>query len=272
MTHFETIDGREILPSLGNAPHQVIALTRKEQQDSRLLSLIAQRDPVHLARLLSLANGANSRRARPALNAQDAIDAIGVDVAYAAMKSVASASEAACRDDTGVIRQWMLRYSVNLALTTRRVAAAARLDGRRFSDVCIAALFDILGVHAALATRHPARDRLCEALRADAQASARWPREADYLRGYWQLSASIARRWGAGEGVAAAIVGAGTGGLEAAGSMDGALLWMCHELLGMRAWGDSGGLNLADLPAGVATTEVTRLAALRPIELAFFDA
>lgn len=272
MTLYDAIRPPAVLPPLGNASRHVIELAPKERGDARVLALIAQRDPVHLVRLLVQANGAGSRFARPALTAEEAIGALGTDVAYEMMRAAASSATFTEQDGTASIRPWMMRHGINLSLTARRVAAALRLDGARLAELWIAALFDVLGVYAALASRASPRDPLILALNSDAATRAAWPRRQRHLDGYWRLSASLAKQWGASEGVAATILAAGSDGADHPGSPNGAALWLSHELLAVRARATSAPQELGAVPAPLATPEIDRLAAARPLELAFFNA
>ena len=87
---FAAIGGEARLPPLGDAARQLLALSDDEDFDARVLSVIAQDDPVHLARLVSLANAAARGLTRPARTADEAIRVIGTRDARAATSSTVS--------------------------------------------------------------------------------------------------------------------------------------------------------------------------------------
>jgi hypothetical protein len=201
---------------LGNAARQLLALTDREQRDPRLLALIAQKDPVYLARLLTAANG-RSAAAEGAHTVDEAIRALGVNEAYALMR-------------TSAARQYLLMLSVSLSLTTRRLSALLRMSAQAAMDATLAAFLDILGVYALLVHEHAHRATLETELLGLAAQRAPLPREAPWLAGYTAVSVQLAQRWGARPAVAATVQ-AVVGSLQAPASMETRVLALAHELV-----------------------------------------
>jgi len=256
------------LPPLGDVARRLLSLSDDEAHDARLLALIAQRDPVHLARLLALANGAARGLSRRVTTADEAIQVVGTRDAHAAMLSLALAASFPGGEDRGALRPWLLRHSVNLALTVRRVVSFLALDDDRAATLLMAALFDPLGVHAALVVDHPHRRMLLDAVRAHASAHAWWPGDLPQLQGYRRLSAAVARRWGALPEVVV-LLEAPWRPLPGQLPADAALLWLCHRLLASRLQGDGDFAALLAEPHALPSDVVARLSAERPFELAF---
>lgn len=260
------------LPPLGNAARQLLGLSEEETEDARVLNLIAQRDPVHLGRLLALANSSSRGLSRPVITSDDAIRVIGTRDAHAAMVAIAMATSFPARDDSAAVRRWLQRHSVNLVLTARRVGSFLGLEKSRMAMLVMAALFDPLGVHAAISLEHPQRAALLEALQGATGASARWPDELPELSGYWRLSAIVARAWSAPDEVALLLESRWDGGDPHGCSDDSSLLWLCHQLLARSLAGEKSMDWLARAPHPLSEGVAAKLASDRASELAFSGA
>lgn len=217
------------LPPLGNAARQLLALTDKERRDPRLLALLAQKDPVYLARLLAAANG-RSAPDEGAYTVDEAIRALGVNEAYALMRASAQAVEYCAHDRTAPARQYLLMLSVSLSLTTRRLSTLLRMSAQATMAATLAAFLDMLGVYALLVHEHAHRARVETELLGLAAQRAPLPREAPWLAGYTAVSVQLAQRWGARPEVAATVQ-AVIGSLETPASMQTRVLALAHELV-----------------------------------------
>lgn len=265
------------VPPLGNAARQLLALSDDTGFDARILSVIAQSDPIHLVRVLALANASTRGLARPARTADEAIQVIGTRDARAAMLALALAGSFPLTADAAPLRTWLLTHSVNLALTARRVASFLDLPRTRAAHLLMAALFDPLGVYAALGISSTMRTSLLAALRATVpgaspETAAAWPRDLPLLDGYWMLSATIARLWSAQPQVTDILESRWSpeGGGE--DIRDASLLWLIQELLWRRHRGVPDITDLLAHPNPLDEHTRARLASGSASELAFAHA
>lgn len=268
---FAAIGGEAKLPPLGDAARQLLALSDDEDFDARVLSVIAQDDPVHLARLVSLANAAARGLTRPALTADEAIRVIGTRDARAAMLALALAATFAGGADTVALRMRLVVHAVNLVLSARRVSSFLALDRTRAATLQMAALFDPLGIHAALVLPHRQRDRLVDALRVD-PPGVTWPHGVAVLDGYWLASAAIARGWRVGDEVVTAIASRWSAQRGVEAGLDAALLWLTHELLARRLRGERECAGLLAAPHPLPPEVAAQLASERAADLAYSEA
>lgn len=181
------------IPPLGNAARQLLALSEKERHDARLLTLLAQKDPVYLARLLTAADTAKA----DICTVEEAIRVLGARKAYALMRAAADTVSYPAHDRTAPARQHLLTLSVSLTLTARRLGSALHLPARASMELVLAALLDVLGVYALLVFEHPGREALEAYLLELAARRQPLARTAPELAGWGAMSRQLARRWGA---------------------------------------------------------------------------
>lgn len=141
-------DWHAAIPALPVSAKMLDALPEKSRHDSRILALLAQRDPVFLTRLRCLA-------AQPGLTnnklfattADDAIGMIGVDNALAAMTELADLQRQSSQPSfADKAQHFVLWRCLTYSLTARRLAAYLGLDGEATSQLLLAVLLDNLGL------------------------------------------------------------------------------------------------------------------------------
>ena len=271
---YDALSATVKVPPLGNAARQLLALSDDAGFDARILSVIAQSDPIHLVRILALANASTRGLARPARTADEAIQVIGTRDARAAMLALALAGSFPLTADAAPLRTWLLAHSVNLALTARRVAAFLELPRARATHLLMASLFDPLGVLAALGVSSSMCADLLAALRATVagaslETAAAWPRNLPLLEGYWRLSATIARRWSAQAQVIDILESRWSPEGGEQDLRDASLLWLIQELLWRRHRATPDITDLLAQPNPLDEHTRARLASGDASELAF---
>ncbi len=184
----------DLLAPLGNAAQPLLALSERERQDARILALVAQKDPVFLARLLGPVNAV--AQAVPIRTAEEAVRVLGTSEAYALLKQCADASTR-LRRISSEVRRYLLVQAVSLALTIRRIGLLLKLPTEQRIRLSLAALFDTLGLYALLVTEHAQRDAVEAGLLQRAKTRSPLPQQADWMQGYEYAGAQLARRWGA---------------------------------------------------------------------------
>jgi HD-like signal output (HDOD) protein len=189
------------IPALPVSVAMLTALPEKSRHDNRILALMAQKDPVFLTRLLSLAAQPEyTRGKRYARNAEDAVELIGAASALDAMLEIADISPRSASSDKSsrMAQQFVLRRCLAYALTARRLAAYLELDNASASRLLLAALLDNLGlavaIHADCDESAVIRRALAE--RDDGANSADYIlRQSSLLGDYGLLAVQLGRTW-----------------------------------------------------------------------------
>lgn len=205
MSDFRDVEVGDTLAPLGSTAAQpLLTLSERERQDPRILALVAQKDPVYLARLLGPVNATS--RTEPVRTAEQAIRALGAQQAFQLLRGCAEAS-LALPAIAPEVRRYLLVQAVSLALTTRRVGMLLKLQVQERVQLSLAALFDTLGLYALLSAQHERRDALEGQLLELARHRSPLPQAVEWLQGYEHAGAQLARRWGAPSSVPAVILG-----------------------------------------------------------------
>jgi HD-like signal output (HDOD) protein len=208
MPAFDSFVVPDALPTLSTTVRQLLSLSKAEREDLRLLGLIAQKDPVILARLLTMANVAPERPENRTLESvQQAIAVLGPEQAYTTMVVLSQAQEFSRHPSDIVTQQYLLRQAVNVSLTARRLARLLQLTPDQTQSTFLAALIDVLGLYALLVADHPWHDKTAALLCEHARKHAPLPRNNEWLEGYRLVSTRLAEKWEAGPTVAATLSG-----------------------------------------------------------------
>jgi|GEM_PF-6045990 len=140
------------IPALPVSVAMLTTLPEKSLSDTRVLTLLAQKDPVFLTRLLSLAMQPEvTRGKRYACNAEDAIEMIGASNALAAMLEITNDKQSTpVHNVRHLAEKFVLRRCLAYALTARRLAAYLELDSASTAQLLLAALLDNLSLYVAI--------------------------------------------------------------------------------------------------------------------------
>jgi HD-like signal output (HDOD) protein len=274
---YDELPASSALPALSSSARQLLTLSAAEREDARLLGLLAQRDPVLLARLLSLANSAGLRRARRVGNAHEAVTVLGTERSYALLLASAQAMSFEMPTASAAAAHYLLQQAVSVSLTAQRLTRLLHAgDNDADPDVVfLATLLDVLGLHVLLATAHPRRDAVQRLLTGCAQAREPLPLEHPDVRGWRAVSVRLARRWESETGVIATLVQASatleTPSEPNAGVREARLLALAHELVAakLRNAAPAGhALTLIEQGCAGAALPADALSVQRMLELA----
>lgn len=192
------------LPPLGNGAKQLLAFKDDDREDPRLLSLVAQKDPVHLGRILSLANSAAYfYPGVPVTTAESAVRRLGVRDTYAVLLACAMSASFPEQVNLRVQRRYLLNYTVSVCLTAKKLATWLRIDESRSAYLNLGALLTSAGLYAGMLAGGSVADRFKTQL-ANMHESADL-RKQPMLQGFCLLSEQVARRWKAPEPVLEAL-------------------------------------------------------------------
>lgn len=239
MNIYDELPASSALPALSASARQLLTLSAAEREDARLLGLLAQRDPVLLARLLSLANSAGLRRARRVGNAYEAVAVLGTERSYALLLASAQAMSFEVPAASATAAHYLLQQAVSVSLTAQRLSRLLRTGDTDSDVVFLAALLDVLGLHVLLATTHPRQAAVQQLFARCAQTRGALPLDHPDVYGWRAVSVRLARRWESETGVIATLVQAGatpeatpgaTSG-PATGAREARLLALAHELV-----------------------------------------
>ena len=198
--------GVPVLPPLSEGARELLALDASKQMDSRVLSLIAQKDPVQVTKLLILANSAAFGRHTLAVSTvPEAIRVIGAKNAYSTMTAIAMANSFASLKVSGAIKSFILSQALSASLTARKVASRLDLDEQSVSTLVMGSLFLPLGLYLALMSNMPLANKVANALTAVIASSSRDLRGHEDLEGYNQLGQELAKSWDAPHAVIDAL-------------------------------------------------------------------
>jgi HD-like signal output (HDOD) protein len=232
---YDELPASSALPALSASARQLLTLSAAEREDARLLGLLAQRDPVLLARLLSLANSAGLRRARRVGNAHEAVAVLGTERSYALLLASAQAMSFEVPAASATAAHYLLQQAVSVSLTAQRLSRLLRTGDTDSDVVFLAALLDVLGLHVLLATTHPRQAAVQQLFARCTQTRGALPLDHPDVYGWRAVSVRLARRWESETGVIATLVQAGatpeaTSG-PAPGAREARLLALAHELV-----------------------------------------
>lgn len=192
------------LPPMGNGAKQLLAFKVDDQEDPRLLALVAQKDPVHLGRILSLANSAaHYMPGTPITTAEAAVRRLGVRDTYLVLVACAMSASFPEQPDMRVQRRNLLNYTVSVCLTAKKLATWLRVDETRAAYLSLGALLTCTGLYAGMLAGGPVADRFKLGL-ADKSAGADFRMQSS-LKGFYFLSEQVARNWHAPKEVLAAL-------------------------------------------------------------------
>jgi hypothetical protein len=196
------------VPALPESARRLLALPEKGRRDPRLLALLAQKDPVFLARLLCLSGGAGqAREGVHPITAEEAISAVGVPASLSAMLAIAEASPTSVAiGDIGsplcLSRQFVLRRCMSYSLTAQKLARYLELDAECSSMLHLACLLDSLGLYVGLHADHEAAAEIRIGLAGRAASPGQVLRDCEAVPDYHLLSAHLASLWSADRRIA----------------------------------------------------------------------
>lgn len=230
MPAFDSFVVPDALPALSTTVRQLLGLSRREREDTRLLGLIAQKDPVILTRLLTLANISPERPQNRTLESvQQAIAVLGPEQAYTTMVVLSQAQEFSRHPSDIATQQYLLRQAVNVSLTARRLARLLQLSANEAQATFLAALIDVLGMYTLLVADHPWHDKTASILSEHARKGSPLPRQSEWFEGYRTVSSRLAEKWEAGSSVTATLSGELVPGAHTA--LPTTVLGLAHELV-----------------------------------------
>lgn len=230
MPTFDSFVVPDALPALSTTVRQLLLLGKSERDDTRLLGLIAQKDPVILARLLTLANLSPERPENRTLESvQQAIAVLGPEQAYTTMVVLSQAQEFSRHPRDVATQQYLLRQAVNVSLTARRLARLLQLSSAQAQATFLAALIDVLGMYTLLVADHPWHDKTAAILSEHARKGSPLPRQSEWFEGYRTVSTRLAEKWEAGISVTATLSGKPVPGAHTA--LPTTVLGLAHELV-----------------------------------------
>jgi HD-like signal output (HDOD) protein len=236
------------VPALPESAKRLLALPEKGRRDARILALLAQKDPVFLARLLCQASGSGCpREGIHAITAEEAISALGVPASLSAMLAIAEESPISLPLESigsplSMARQFVLRRCLSNSLTAQRLARYLELSSAHSSMLHLACLLDSLGLHVGLYAEHASTEDIRRELSAKAASSSHALRDCEAVADYHLLSAHLAGHWGADRRIVEMLAPDG-------GSMH-ALLVAVERMVEARMRGESQQRALAEAVAG----------------------
>lgn len=178
------------VPPLPEAVRRLQDLSDSERSDPRVLGLIANTDPVFIARVLAAANASTYGRSI-ATDVFEAVKRIGTVAAYDWLLAVAATA-------VWTLPEEAVRYRNGLTLRSVRITAGLRRRARgRALDEKVAGLlgiFESMGLYALLATDNPQVTRVFEEVLGP--GSVVGPSGEGRLCGYHFMSCRICRDWG----------------------------------------------------------------------------
>ena len=208
------------VPALPESAKRLLEMPEKGRRDARMLALLAQKDPIFLARLLCMACGPDRRRAGVhATTAEEAIAAVGAPAALAALLEIAEASPTSLpMESIGtplcLSRQFVLRRCLSYSLTAQKLARYLELDEECGSMLHLACLLDSLGLYAGIHSGHEAAVDIRQGLLEKAASSGHALGDCEAVEDYHLLSASLAAKWNA-DGRVVAMLTPGGGPMRA---------------------------------------------------------
>lgn len=221
------------LPPMGNGAKQLLAFKDEDREDPRLLALVAQKDPVHLGRVLSLANSAAYYMpGTPVTTAEAAVRRLGVRDTYAVLLACAMSASFPEQVDLRPQRRYLLNYTVSVCLTAKKLATWLRIDDMRSAYLSLGALLTTSGLYAGLLAGGSVAERFRNAL-AEIGTSADL-RKQPALQGFCLLSEQVARSWKAPVEVLEALRDSAENGPK---TNDGMLLATVEALVHAKATG-----------------------------------
>jgi HD-like signal output (HDOD) protein len=214
------------VPPLGNGAKQLLGLPSSDRDDPRVLALLAQKDPIHLARLLSWANSVLHQHPGTTVStAEGAVRRIGVQAAYAVLLASAMAASFSDQSDLRVQRRYLLNYTVSLCLTAKKVTNWLRLSEDNAGVLTLGSLLSSVGLFAGMLAGGSVGNRFSKCL---AEFKGADLRQQIALTGFLQLSCQVAESWDAPTSVLSAL--ADSGAPEPA-TADGKLLCTIENLV-----------------------------------------
>jgi len=240
--------GPVAVPALPESAKRLLGMPEKGRRDARMLALLAQKDPIFLARLLCMACGPDRGRGGVHVTtAEEAIAAVGAPAALAAMLAIAEQSPTSLPIESiggplCLSRQFVLRRCLSYSLTAQKLARYLELDAECGSMLHLACLLDSLGLYAGIHSGHEAAGDIRRELSEKAASSGRALGDCEAVADYHLLSASLAARWNA-DGRVAAMLAPGGGAMRA-------LLVAVERMVGAKMGGESQQKALAEAVAG----------------------
>lgn len=144
------------IPPLPEAVRRLQNLSELERSDPRVLGLIANTDPVFMARLLAAANAAHYGRSI-ATDVFEAVKRIGTVAAYDWLLAVAAVSVWALPEKAVRYRNALTMRSVRVTAGLRRKARARGRDERMAG---LLGIFESMGLYALLANATPQQEEV----------------------------------------------------------------------------------------------------------------
>lgn len=117
----------DTLPPLSDSMAKLLALNASEQQNPRVLELLALRDPAVTARLLALASSPLVSRQGPVRSMSGALQALGTQRTYDAMMAVWAASAIPCLPQYEPACRFLVRHTFTTCAIIRRLAVYSEL-------------------------------------------------------------------------------------------------------------------------------------------------
>jgi hypothetical protein len=176
----------------------LLGMHSKNQADSRVLPLLAQRDPIYLTHLLCLASSKQFKN-KTAITANEAFRTLRTEKTLEAMLSVTPKS--ASKDTTSLgsinfaVDQYILQRCQGHALTVRRLARYLELTGEETSALYIACLLDSVCLYAGIAGSYEAALQIQIELFSRAASETFLLRDSSILCDYHLLAVHLARKW-----------------------------------------------------------------------------
>ncbi len=244
------------LPPLDRKTAELLHLGEPYKSDPRHLAMLAQGEPVFLARLLVRANSARFADKHKVHSAFEAVTRLGTTQSYAELVTEALANALELPSALKIQRNVVSTVAVKLTLIVRRLASNARLDDDQTALLMQAALFDPLGAHAWMWTRAEGwEDVALELGRAASELAAPADRYQAPLAGYWSYGTQLVHAWEGDERVGEIVEYADGRPRQCQLTQ---LLCLAHELLYRSMLPDKG--------QGRETTERQLPVCLQPLE------
>lgn len=183
------------LPPLSEEAKLLLNLSGDEKENPKVLALIAQKDPVFCGRLMSIANSVNYAHKGLTSSMDGAVRRLGVELTYSTLVSCAMSEAFNSPNLTKEFRTFLLKYTLSLTITARKLANWLTLDADAGDALWLAALLYPCGIFAGLTSGLKTEQHYLQGLEHVVKTGDLALQKNPYLEGFLDLSAAVGQTW-----------------------------------------------------------------------------
>lgn len=184
------------LPPLSEEAEYLLNLSQDDKDNPRVLALIALQDPIYSGKLLSCANSSMYSHVPLVTSMEGAVRRLGVSQTYAVMLACAMTASLYKIPDLVQFRDFLLRYTLSLGLTAKRLCHWMGLSAEAYAVVELSCLLLPTGIFAGLVQDAKTKDIFDSALKAQMAANSFELFTVPGMQGFSALSGKVAALWG----------------------------------------------------------------------------